>query len=150
MRTIREEVLSYPHQVMRGPDYGSNNWVVSGDYTESGKPLVANDTHLSLSNPSVFHQVHLSTVEAGGDYEVSGVQFAAAPGIALGTNGHVAWGATVFFSDVTDAYVEDIQDDWSGVTFNGEVVPFDVRQEVFTFVRGELTCDKRSLVGWRT
>jgi penicillin amidase len=142
MRSIRDEVLSYPHQVMRGPDYGSNNWVISGDFTESGKPLVANDTHLSLSNPSVFHQVHLSTVAAGGDYEVSGVQFAAAPGIAVGTNGHIAWGATVFFSDVTDAYVEDIQEDWSGVTFNGQVVPFDVREEVFTFVRSGLTCDE--------
>ena len=147
MRTIRDEVLSYPHQVMRGPDYGSNNWVVSGAFTESGKPLVANDTHLSLSNPSVFHQVHLTTKPAGGDYEVAGVQFAAAPGIALGTNGHVAWGATVFFSDVTDAYVEEIAPDWSSVKFQGEDVPFDVRTEVFTFVRGGLTCEE-AITGW--
>ncbi|MBD0825574.1 penicillin acylase family protein, partial [Aestuariibaculum marinum] len=74
------------------PNYhnGSNNWVVAGNKTKSGKPLLANDPHLSLGTPSIWYQAHLKAP----DYEVSGVIFAGIPGIIVGHNKTIAWGVT--------------------------------------------------------
>ncbi len=135
MAKERKAMESIPHHRFRSADFGSNNWVVAGAHTASGHALVANDTHLSLRNPAIFHQVHLSTIAAGGDFEVSGVNFSGGPGIVLGHNRHGAWGATVFFSDVTDVYVETLDDTGSQVLFNGNWVAIDSRQETFTYVR---------------
>jgi penicillin amidase len=81
---------------------GSNNWVVSGKKTKSGKPLLANDPHLSLSTPSIWYQMHLQAPTVN----VSGVIFAGIPGIILGHNEHVAWGVTNTGPDVQDLYIE--------------------------------------------
>ncbi|UOK59756.1 penicillin acylase family protein [Bacillus sp. OVS6] len=67
---------------------GSNNWVVSGEKSESGKPLLADDPHLSLATPSIWYQMHLQS----DSMNVSGVVFAGVPGIILGHNDHIAWG----------------------------------------------------------
>ncbi len=120
---------------LRGEFYGSNNWVVSGDHTASGKPIVSNDPHLSLRNPAIFNQVHMTTSVTGTDYNISGATFAGAPGIALGTNGHIAWGATVFFSDVTDVYVEDLTADGKSVMFQGKEVAMTERAEAFEYTK---------------
>lgn len=81
---------------------GSNNWVVSGDKTKSGMPLLADDPHLGLSTPSIWHQIHLKSPEQN----VSGVIFAGIPGIILGHNEKVAWGVTNVGPDVQDLYIE--------------------------------------------
>ncbi|MBK3494557.1 penicillin acylase family protein [Viridibacillus sp. YIM B01967] len=81
---------------------GSNNWVVSGSKTASGKPLLADDPHLGLSTPSVWYQMHLESPTQN----VSGVIFAGVPGIILGHNEKVAWGVTNVGPDVQDLYIE--------------------------------------------
>lgn len=81
---------------------GSNNWVVSGEKSESGKPLLADDPHLSLSTPSIWYQMHLQS----DSMNVSGVIFAGVPGIILGHNDHIAWGVTNTGPDVQDLYIE--------------------------------------------
>ncbi|MCP8968123.1 penicillin acylase family protein [Ectobacillus ponti] len=81
---------------------GSNNWVVSGEKTKSGKPLLADDPHLSLATPSIWYQSHL---QAPG-INVSGVIFAGIPGIILGHNENIAWGVTNVGPDVQDLYIE--------------------------------------------
>jgi penicillin G amidase len=81
---------------------GSNNWVVSGSKTKSGKPLLANDPHLQLGTPSIWYQTHLKAR----DYEVSGVIFAGIPGIIVGHNKQIAWGVTNVGPDVQELYVE--------------------------------------------
>lgn len=81
---------------------GSNNWVVSGEKTESGKPILADDPHLSLSTPSIWYQMHLEAPTVN----VSGVIFAGIPGIILGHNEKVAWGVTNTGPDVQDLYIE--------------------------------------------
>jgi len=124
-----------PHHQFRSSDFGSNNWAVAGKHTADGRALLANDTHLALRNPPIFHQVHLSTVAAGGDYEVNGVNFAGGPGIVLGHNNYGSWGATVFFSDVTDVYVETVDPTGTQVLFNGEWVPVQEREESFVYMR---------------
>ena len=83
-------------------DNGSNNWVVSGEKTASGKPLLADDPHLGLSTPSVWYQMHLQSP----DQNVEGVIFAGVPGIILGNNEDVAWGVTNVGPDVQDLYIE--------------------------------------------
>lgn len=84
------------------PFNGSNNWVVSGDKTASGKPLLANDPHLGLATPSIWYETELKTP----DLNVTGVIFAGVPGIIIGHNDKIAWGVTNVGPDVQDLYIE--------------------------------------------
>lgn len=121
---------------------GSNNWVVSGDYTESGRAMLAGDPHLSLRNPSVFYQVHLNTTRAGGDLDLAGVCFPGIPGVILGHTQHGAWMATVHDYDVTDVYVETFADDDPlSVVFEGGKVPLTVRDESLTYNKPAGGCE---------
>jgi penicillin amidase len=81
---------------------GSNNWVVSGAHTRSGKPLLANDPHLPHGVPSVWYMVHL---EAPG-LDASGVSLPGLPMVIIGHNRHIAWGVTNTDPDVQDLYEE--------------------------------------------
>lgn len=75
--------------------YGSNNWVVSGERTKSGKPILANDPHLTLNTPSIWYMAHLQLVkDDGSTRNVVGTSFAGAPMIVLGRNDNMAWGFT--------------------------------------------------------
>ncbi|HEX8335584.1 MAG TPA: penicillin acylase family protein, partial [Pyrinomonadaceae bacterium] len=80
----------------------SNNWVVSGRRTASGKPLLANDPHLPPSAPSIWYMIHLSAP----GLRVAGVTAAGAPGVIIGHNERVAWGLTNLGPDVQDVYRE--------------------------------------------
>src|SRR5690625_1286158 len=105
--TIMEEneidiATSFKEAIIPDEFNGSNNWVVSGDKTASGKPLLADDPHLGLATPSIWYQMHLETDEMN----VSGVIFAGVPGIILGHNEHVAWGVTNTGPDVQQLYIE--------------------------------------------
>ncbi len=84
----------------------SNNWVVSGKRTADGKPMLANDPHLPASAPSVWYLTNLSTDKS----RVSGVTFPGIPGIVLGHNENIAWGATNLGPDVQDLYLETFND----------------------------------------
>lgn len=84
----------------------SNNWVVSGKHSMSGKPLLANDPHLEPSAPSVWYMIHL---EAPG-FHVAGVTFPGVPCVLIGHNDHIAWGATNLESDVQDVYSETLDE----------------------------------------
>ncbi|MFN0279351.1 MAG: penicillin acylase family protein [Pyrinomonadaceae bacterium] len=85
----------------------SNNWVISGKRTADGKPILANDPHLQPSAPGIWYMSQLSTPTM----RVSGVTFPGVPGIVLGHNEFIAWGATNVGPDVQDIYYE---------TFNAE------------------------------
>jgi penicillin amidase len=85
----------------------SNNWVVSGKHTVSGKPLLANDPHLRPTAPSIWHMVHLSAPGV----RVAGVGTAGIPGVIIGHNERVAWGFTNVGPDVQDLYVEKFNPD---------------------------------------
>jgi penicillin amidase len=83
---------------------GSNNWVLSGKSTASGKPLLANDPHLALSAPSLWYFAHLDAP----DLHVTGASFPGIPAIVLGHNRRIAWGFTNTAPDTQDLYVERI------------------------------------------
>lgn len=85
----------------------SNNWVVSGKRTASGKPLLANDPHLSPSAPPIWYMAHMS---APGQ-RVAGVTLPGLPGVVIGHNEYIAWGFTNVGPDVQDLYVEKFDKD---------------------------------------
>ncbi len=83
---------------------GSNEWAVSGEHTETGLPLIANDPHLALGTPSTFYPVHLKARQI----DVFGSGFAGAPFVIVGHNRYITWGATLNPMDVTDVFQEQI------------------------------------------
>jgi penicillin G amidase len=127
---------------------GSNNWVVSGDRTQSGKPILANDPHLGFSMPSVWiiNGLHCREVSDECPWDVSGVTFPGAPGIVLGHNAHIAWGATNVRPDTQDLFLESVdKTDPSRYIFKGQSVPFDVRHETIKVAGGaDVALDVRS------
>lgn len=113
---------------------GSNNWVVSGDKTESGMPLLADDPHLGLSTPSIWYQMHLQSPEQN----VSGVIFAGIPGIILGHNEKIAWGVTNVAPDVQDLYIETPNpEDPTQFQYDGKWEQAEVRDEPIKVKDGE-------------
>lgn len=125
---------------------GSNNWVVSGSLSESGKPLLANDPHLNLSMPSVWYLAHLSA--AG--LNVIGGTLPGIPSVVLGHNDRIAWGFTNTGPDVQDLYIERIDpgdparyqtpDGWAAFSVRKEIIKVkgepDVEIEVRTTRHG--------------
>ncbi|MCU1294839.1 MAG: Penicillin amidase, partial [Bryobacterales bacterium] len=94
---------------------GSNAWAVSGAHTADGKPMVANDPHLSYGIPGTWHLVHL---KAPG-LNVSGGALPGVPGVITGHNAQVAWGVTNLQSDVLDIYIEQIDDQTGRYLYQG-------------------------------
>jgi penicillin amidase len=85
----------------------SNNWVVSGNRTVTGKPLLSNDPHLGPTAPSIWYMVHLSAP----GIRVAGVSTAGLPGVIIGHNDRIAWGFTNVGPDVQDLYIEKFNPD---------------------------------------
>jgi penicillin amidase len=85
-------------------DPGSNNWVVSGALSSTGKPVVANDPHRDVTNPSLRYIVHLNAP----GWNVAGASEAPFFGVAVGHNDHLAWGLTIVGTDQEDVYVERV------------------------------------------
>jgi penicillin amidase len=93
-------LLQFDEQIRAA--FGSNNWVVDGTHTASGKPLLANDTHLSLSTPDIWYTVQLSIP----GWNAEGFTLPGVPGVVVGHNDQIAWGFTNTGADVQDLYSE--------------------------------------------
>lgn len=117
---------SQPH-----PRPGSNNWVVSGAHTASGKPLLSNDMHLDLALPDVWYEAHLHA----GDFDVAGVTLPGVPYVIVGHNQRIAWGFTNLGPNVEDLFVEKFNQQGEYLTPQGWMQP-EHRKEVI-HVRGE-------------
>src|SRR5690606_12842130 len=91
---------------------GSNSWVVSGEHTKSGKPLLANDPHLSAQMPSVWYQMglHCRELTETCSYDVTGFTFSGVPGVIIGHTDKIAWGFTNLGPDVADLFLEQVDD----------------------------------------
>ncbi|MBW6462997.1 MAG: penicillin acylase family protein [Firmicutes bacterium] len=90
------------------PGLGSNNWVISGDLTPEGGAILANDMHLAMGLPSIWHQAHLIIPDR---FNVTGVMFPGIPGIIVGFNENIAWGVTNTGPDVQDLYRLELNPD---------------------------------------
>jgi penicillin amidase len=115
------------HDIRQG--LGSNNWVVSGAHTASGKPLLANDTHLELSIPPIWYEIHLTCP----GWNVKGFTLPGAPLVIIGHNDRIAWGFTNNGADVQDLYIETLnpsnEDEylvrgvWTKADIDDELIP---------------------------
>ena len=113
---------------------GSNNWVVSGDLTESGGALLASDMHLTLDLPAIWFMNHLIIP---GELNVSGVMFPGVPGVIAGYNEHIAWAETNLDPDVMDLYeIKFHENDPHKYLFDGEWIDAEVIEETVK-VRGQ-------------
>ncbi len=115
-----------------GSSIGSNNWAVSGKLTATGKPLLANDPHLTIQIPSIWYQIGLHCRPKGEacPFEVTGFSFPGDPGIIIGHNDHIAWAVTNTGPDVMDLYIEKINpDNPNQYEVDGKWVNMTVRTE---------------------
>ena len=115
----------------RSRGQGSNSWVVAGSKTASGRPLLANDPHLLVQQPSPWFEIHLRAP----DYEARGAALPFVPGILVGSTAHHAWGVTNVTGDVQDLYVERLNDEGTAAEFDGAWEPLTVHRETIE-VRG--------------
>ena len=126
---------------------GSNNWVIAGQHTASGKPLLSNDMHLGLTEPDTWYMADL---HAPG-FHAAGVTLPGVPFVVAGHNEHVAWGFTALYGDTQDLYIEkldgkgnfqDNDTDWKPLAVDREVIHVrlgrDVRFDVQSTAHGPL------------
>ncbi len=123
-----------------GAGRGSNAWVISGQFTDTGLPYAANDPHITIMQPSVWYEVGLfcTTISATCPYQVSGFSQPGIPGVYLGNNSTIAWGLTNAGVDVQDLYILQLNPDnplqyW----FDDEWRNFEVRSEQFALSNSE-------------
>lgn len=140
------EALSRLHQDLQaflaftGRGGASNNWVLGPSRTRSGRPIMANDPHLSPDLPPHWYLVHIATP----GWRAAGAALAGAPGIIVGHNGHVAWGVTAGLIDNTDLFLEQIGEDGASVRRGNAFRPCRVVTETI-YVRGRDSVTVRCL-----
>jgi penicillin amidase len=129
LRALHDALLGLPH--CDGCTLGSNNWVIAGSHTASGKPLLSNDMHLELTEPNIWFMADLSAP----GYHAAGVTLPGMPCVIAGHNEHVAWGITALYADVQDLYLEKLDGKGNFEDLDGSWSPLVEDQEVIK-VRG--------------
>ncbi|MGM0564012.1 MAG: penicillin acylase family protein [Pseudomonadota bacterium] len=122
----------------------SNNWAIAPERTAGGTSIIANDTHLPLSLPSIWSMVHILSPDLSG----AGISIPGIPAIIAGYNGHVSWGMTMVMADTQDLYLEKLEriDGKLHYLYEGQWLP--VRERVETLrVKGD---DSESLTVYET
>jgi penicillin amidase len=126
------EDVSLSERLMPLPFQGSNNWVLAGSRTESGKPLLANDPHLEISLPSIWYEIHVACP----GLNAVGVSLPGVPLVIIGHNESIAWGITNSGVDVQDLYVEKLNSSKDMYWDNDEWKPLFTKDERIK-IRGE-------------
>jgi penicillin amidase len=126
--------LPYVQSVLKGPDddRGSNEFVISGQHSRTGTPILANDPHLELTAPATFYQNEIRTPS----FSAIGGSLPGVPFVIIGNTERFAWGVTTHRMDVTDVYQERIMSDPnspSGLStvYQGKVEPVQALPQVF-------------------
>ena len=111
LRDLHGRTDRMPALLGRGDGIGSNAWVVAGDHSATGEPLLANDPHLGVSVPGIWMQMGLHCRDVSEDcpLDVAGFTFSGVPGVVIGHNADIAWGFTNLGPDVSDLYLERVQ-----------------------------------------
>jgi len=125
---------------LTGPGVGSNSWVVSGERTASGKPLLCNDPHLAFGLPAFWYPVALHAPA----HRVIGVTIPGIPAVLIGRNEHVAWGLTAAMADDGDYYRETLDETGTRYLRNGTWHPVETEEEAFR-IHGRSEPTRRTL-----
>jgi penicillin G amidase len=137
--------LSLPHEkrdrsFCRDCTPGSNNWVIAGTHTASGKSLLSNDMHLSLTEPNIWY---LADMRAPG-FHAAGVTLPGMPFVIAGHNEHVAWGFTALYGDVQDLYIETLDGKGNFKVADETWKPLGIdRETIHVRGRGDVTYEVR-------
>lgn len=136
LERVQDRLADVPELIGSGRGIGSNSWVVDGEHSATGKPLLANDPHLGTSQPGVWMQMglHCRELSAECTLDTSGFTFSGVPGVIIGHNAEIAWGFTNLGPDVTDLFLEQTEGDDRYVR-DGETQAMDVHTETIE-VRG--------------
>ncbi len=131
LNSVDKVAKGLPLLLGRGDGIGSNSWVVSGEHTTTGKPMLANDPHLGATMPGIWTQVglHCNKFSPQCPFDVSGFSFSGLPGVVIGHNSAISWGFTNLNPDVQDLYLERLSG--NGALYNGKVEPLTMRTEEF-------------------
>jgi penicillin amidase len=125
---------------IEGSPQGSNSWAISGKHSKTGKPLLANDPHLSLLLPATWYAVEMEAPT----FFVSGVGIPGCPGVVVGRNRTLAWGITNAMADDSDLYFEEIHENgkyyrqdssWKSLEIREEKIPVRKQESQFFKVR---------------
>jgi penicillin G amidase len=116
---------------------GSNDWVVSGAHTVTGKPLLSNDMHLGHQMPNLWYEAHLLT----GTLEVAGVTLPGMPYVIVGHNQRIAWGFTNIGPTVTDVFIENFNAQGAYQTPSGWVQPEHRAETIHVKGRSDVSFD---------
>ncbi|MCD6640839.1 MAG: penicillin acylase family protein [Nocardioides sp.] len=135
---VKERMAAVPELLGRGDGIGSNSWVVDGDHSATGAPLLANDPHLGISQPGIWVQMGLHCTKASADctLDSSGFTFSGVPGVIIGHNADIAWGFTNLGPDVTDLFLEQTDGDDRWIQ-DGRSRPMAVRTETIEVAGGD-------------
>ena len=130
---IAEVLADLPTLLGTREGIGSNSWAVSGRRSATGEPILANDPHLAPSMPGIWYQMglHCRELSRACPFDVSGFTFAGMPGVIIGHNQRIAWGLTTMYADVTDLYLERVDEDRGTYLYDGEQLPLRTREESF-------------------
>ena len=137
---VSNSTSTFGQRACRDCTPGSNNWVIAGKHTASGKPLLSNDMHLGLNEPNIWYMADL---RAPG-FHAAGVTLPGVPFVVAGHNEHVAWGFTALYGDVQDLYIEKLDGNGNFQVADGNWHPITVDHETI-HVRGrkDLSYDVR-------
>jgi penicillin amidase len=130
LERVQDRIDAMPDLLGKGRGIGSNSWVVDGEHSSTGEPLLANDPHLGISQPGIWMQMGLHCREVSADctLDTSGFTFSGVPGVIIGHNADIAWGFTNLGPDVTDLFLEQTEGDDRYVR-DGESEAMEVRTE---------------------
>jgi penicillin amidase len=129
LSSLDQGLRHIPQMLGHGSGVGSNSWVVDGQHSTTGKPILANDPHLGISIPGIWYQMGLHCIQVthACPYDVSGFTFAGMPGVVIGHNQQIAWGFTNLGPDVTDLYLEKVRR--KQYLYGGKKLPLKEHQE---------------------
>ena len=129
LEDLNRSLEQMPELLGRGSGIGSNSWVVSGERSTTGMPLLANDPHLGITVPGIWYQMglHCREVTDACPFDVSGFTFSGLPGVVIGHNRQVAWGFTNLGPDVVDLYLEKVRGE--SYVYDGRLRPLELRPE---------------------
>lgn len=134
LRSVRDALAAVPPLLgtAGAGGLGSNSWVVGGEHTSTGAPILVNDPHLGVSMPGIWYQMGL---HCSCGYRVSGFTFSGVPGVIIGHNDRIAWGFTNLGADVTDLYLERVDGDRYLV--DGQWRDLEVQEETIRVAGGD-------------
>ena len=137
LRSAGRAADNLPTLLGTGEGIGSNSWVVDGQHSTTGEPILSNDPHLSPSMPGIWYEVglHCRKLSSACRYDVAGFSFSGLPGVVVGHNDKIAWGVTTMYADVADLYLEKVTDDT--YEYDGKQKPLIKRTETFKVEGGK-------------